>query len=162
MTRYTTEHTILTPTDTRISVEGWLQDTTYLLDTDKDDVYSFSFQPLTSTDHQRLFEAIERAVMIIEMNKDPYSKKVAKACCEDKYGLPYCSQLFKPKLNVDVEHPDLLYGKQVSLNLHFRDDPMGNVYLQGDYVDVYEGWNETPTPPSGELSPPTTTADDDW
>ena len=153
---YHEETTILTPVDTRIQVEAWLMNTDYLLDTDKDDVYSFTFQPLTTTDHQRLFEAVERAVMKVEMSKDYYSNKVAKACVEDRYGMPYCSQLFAPKVNVSVEHPDLLVGKQVSLNLHFRDDPLGNIFLNCDYCDFYEDWDRTP-----ELITPSDT-DDDW
>lgn len=139
---YHEERTILTPVDTQIRLEGWLMDTRHILEPNADEVYSFSFQPLTSNDHSRLYEAGERACMLVEMGKDPYSNKIVKPCYEDRQGLPYCSQLFKPKLNVVVEHPDILYGKEVSIAAHFRDDPLGNVYLQVDYCDLYNGWDE--------------------
>ena len=131
-------------------------DTRYILEPDADEVYSFSFQPLTSNDHSRLYEAGERACMLVEMGKDHYSNKIVKPCYEDKRGLPYCSQLFRPKLNVVVEHPEVLYRKEVSIAAHFRDDPLGNVFLQVDYADLYSGWDE-----QKELITPSDT-EDDW
>lgn len=157
MNTYTEECTILSPIETKIRLEAWLMEAKYLQETDADDVFSFSFQPLTSTDHQRLFEAGEKAMMMVELSKSPYSNKVAKPCYENKYGLPFCSQLFKPKLNIKVEHPDMLYGKEVSIAAHFRDDPTGRVYLQADYVDVYARWDGEPMEPNAVSDD-----DDDW
>ena len=137
MMTYETNRTILSPLTTSVRVEGWLQDTTHLTEPDSEGVYSFSFQPYTYQDHQRLFEVIEQGKMEVMMSGSRFSSKDAKAFVEDKSGQPYCSQLFPPKLNVEVENPDQLRGRQVSLALHLRDDPIGRIYLQADYCDCY-------------------------
>ncbi len=91
------------------------------------------------------------------MSSSRFSPKEAIAFVEDKKGTPYCSQLFRPKLNVDVENPDLLRGRQVSLALHLRDDPVGRIYLQADYVDCYSVSNGIdPTEDEVETNP------DEW
>lgn len=135
---YTEEKTLLTPTDTRVEIECWLGDCRFINKWNRHDEYHFNFYPLTQNDHQLLCEAGEAAVTRLLMSVDPYSKKEPRASYENKDGSFYCSQLFMPKVNVEFDHADQLYMQQASLKLHFRDDPLGKVYLQAEYVDLYE------------------------
>lgn len=139
---YTEEKTILTPLDTRVEVKCWLGDCRFINEWNRYDEYYFTFYPQTLDDHQLLCEAGEAAVTKLLMSVDPYSMKEARASYENRNGSFYCSQLFMPKLNVDFEHHDQLLRQQASLKLHFRDDPLGKVYLQAEYVDLYTSFSE--------------------
>lgn len=135
---YTEEQTILTPFDTRIEVECWLGDCQYINNRNRYDEFVFTFYPQTANDHQLLCEAGDAAVTKVLMGLTPYSKKEPRVNYENRDGSFYCSQLFMPKVNVDFEHTDQLLRQQASLKLHFRDDPVGKVYLQAEYVDLYD------------------------
>ncbi len=134
------EQTLLTPAETEIRIEAWLVDVDHLIEPDADDVYSVSFQPATSSDYQRFMEAAEMALMTVEMRLGSHSRKRPTKKVEDNRGMCQASQLFKPKLNIELEHPSLYYGKTASINGHFREDPLGNVYFQASYIDIY--WDE--------------------
>lgn len=134
---YEREQTLLTPGETELRIEAWLVGVDHLIESDRDDVYTVSFQPSTTSDYQRLMEAAEMALMTVEMRLGPHSRKRPTKCVEDKRGMCIASQLFKPKLNIMLDHPSLYYGKSVSINGHFRDDPLGSIYFQASYIDLY-------------------------
>ena len=159
---YRKERTLLIPTDTRVEVECWLGDCRFINKWNRYDEYRFSFYPQTANDHQLLCEAGEAAVTKLLMSVDPYSKKKPRASYENKDGSFYCSQLFLPKVNVEFDHPDQLQMQQASLKLHFRDDPLGLVYLQAEYVDLYEfvGFDDRLDVGSDGYEPQE--EDDDW
>lgn len=135
---YEREQTLLTPGETELRFEAWLVGVDHLIEPDRDDVYTVSFQPSTTSDYQRFMEAAEMALMTVELRLGPHSRKRPSKCVEDKRGMCIASQLFKPKLNIMLEHPSLYYGKSVSINGHFRDDPLGNIYFQASYIDLYQ------------------------
>ena len=134
---YIKEETILSPSETRFTIDAWLQDTDYLTEPNRDGVYSLSFTACSMSSHQNIFERVESAVMNVELRKSPYSNKVAKPKCENKRGEAFCSQLFAPKVNKELEHPSLYYGRKAEITLYLRDDVQGTIYLQADYVNLY-------------------------
>ena len=91
---YVDEPTILTPAETSFDVEGQLDDLKYFQHWNRFDEYVFTFQPRYPSDYNRIYEAVENAVMMVEMRKSPYSNKVAVSKCENKHGHPMCSQIF--------------------------------------------------------------------
>lgn len=153
-----TEGTILSPTETHWRCEAWLIDTDFIRNWNKFDEYVFSFSPETMTDHQMLFETIDNAKSLVEMRKSRFSTKerMNDKSSYEKNGFPYCSQLFQPKINVDFDHPDQLRGMRASLSGHIRDTADGRIYLQCDYVDLYE-YPELPTDSASVDG-----SDDDW
>ena len=153
---YEKEGTLLTPGETQIRIEAWLVDVDHLVEPDRDDVYTISFQPATTSDYQRFMEAAEMALMTVEMKAGPHSRKKPNKRVEDQKGMCVASQLFKPKLNIELDHPTLYYGKSVSINGHFRDDPLGNIYFQASYIDLYQD------DPENEYILPAPAIIDDW
>jgi hypothetical protein len=135
-----TETTILNPKETHLRIDVFLCDTENLTEPNGYGEYKFSFQPVSYGDYQLLMEAAESALMKVETSLSPYSTKRPAGCYENKYGQPFCSQLFKPIVEPELEDWELLH-KQASLSLHFRDAVDGKVYLQADYVDVYDPTN---------------------
>ena len=138
---------LLTPVESRWRCEAWLTDTRHLLSTNQFNEYLFGFQPQTCQDYQLLEELIEFMISLVEMRRGPHSIKTRMRDTGTRVGSRVqagqgtafmCSQLFAPRLNVKVEHPDLLYGKMVSLSGHIRDTKDGRLYLQCDYIDVYD------------------------
>jgi len=131
------ENTLLKPNDHRIVFEAKMMDSEFLIDPNRVGEFGCVLQPLTTTDHQRFFEAGERALTTVEWTKESYSRKEATAKYEDKYGMIVASQLNKPKLNVEVYHPYQLMNRDCSVNGFFRDLPDGEVVFNVDYVDFY-------------------------
>ena len=132
------EGTLLRPHETQLRFEAKVMDADYLLEPNSYGEYICTLMPLNMDDNQRFFEAAEQCLMLVEMRKDPYSRKVATAQYEDRKGFIIANQLFKAKLNIDVEHPDYLYNRDVSIAGHFRDLANGNVVFNIDYADFYE------------------------
>ena len=158
----TKEETILTPYETSISVECWLDDCKYIDSKNYEGMFSFSFSPLTMADYHRLEEHIEQAVMTVEFGKSQMSRKEPEASCKTKKGSFYTSQFFLPKVNVEYHYPEMLNGSEASIKLHLRDAADGTIYLQGEWVDLYEPvMPEEKTAPAvyHDTSPLT---DDDW
>ena len=135
---YSVEETILTPRDTKLKIECFLDDCQFIQSMNREGLYSFSFFALTMNGHQQLCEQVERAVMTVELGKGYDSRKVAQPKVENRQGGFYVSQMFLPKLNVEIDHPSQLYQKQADLSLHLRDDPTGNIFLQCSWVDFFE------------------------
>ena len=159
---YTPEETILTPHETTISIEVWLDDCKYIDKKNYEGMYSFSFSPLTMEDYLRLEEHIEQAVMTVEFGKSQMSRKEPEASCKTKKGSFYTSQFFLPKVNVEYHYPEMLNGSEASIKLHLRDSADGTIYLQGEWVDLYEpviSQVKEKALISHEITPLT---DDDW
>lgn len=129
---------VLNPYETGIVIDAILMDTEYLLDSDSDEVYRFTFAPATMYDHQRLFEHIEMCKMQVEMKSDPYSDKEPRFNGETASGFVRCTQMYAPKVSLEVEHWSQLHYMNASLNLNVNDDPTGCVYLNCAYCDPYE------------------------
>lgn len=134
---YVDEETILTPADTSFDVEGQLDDVKHFQHWNQHDNYVFTFQPKLPHDYNRIYEAVENAVMMVEMRKSPYSNKVAVPKCENKWGHPMCSQVYLPKLNIEFERSEELQGRDCLFTLNLRDAPDGSIYLNADYILVY-------------------------
>lgn len=158
LNEYTEERTILTPMDTRVEIECWLGDCRFINRWNKYDEYYFTFYPQTANDYQLLSEAGGDAISQLTMSLDPYSKKRPVAAYENRDGSFYCSQLFLPKVNVEFDHPDQLQMQVASLKLHYRDDPLGKVYLQAEWVDLYD----QVIPTTDETQTNEENGDEDW
>jgi hypothetical protein len=156
------EPTLLSPLETAWRCEAWLLDTRYIQHWNQFDEYVFSFAPQTMFDHQALFELIDNARSLVEMRKDRYSGKTrtADTSSYEKNGSLYCSQLFLPKLNIELPYADYLDGKLVSLAGYIRDSVDGRLYLQCSYCDVYEG--DEPQPDAAPSSDDASSIEDDW
>ena len=133
----TKEETLLTPHETQISIEAWLTDCKYIDKKNYEGCYSISFSPATDSDYARLEEQISNAVTQVEFRKSPDSRKIPDERCVNKDGSFYTSQLYLPICNVEYYFPEDLKGELASLNLHLRDSPTGEVFLQVGYVDLY-------------------------
>ena len=156
MTDYYNERTLLNPRDTALRMEGWLVDTSNIVNANRYGEFSFSLQPQTTDELQRLYEAVESAKMQMLMDCGRHSNKVPTSKIENKYGHIVCSQLFTPKFNIEFEHPDELAGREATFALHLRDCPRGNIYLQGDWVDLFSPTNGIDEPEKPEV------VFDDW
>ena len=133
---YVKEETILEPHKTQWRVDGWITDVDYLYSPNRYKEYIVKWQPLTHNDHQNLHEQLQQAIGQVQLSIGPYSNKVATPMYEDDMGQFYCSQLFMPKLNIEVPHPSELLGKTATFSGHIRELPLGQVVLQLDYLDV--------------------------
>jgi len=135
-----TEETLLTPLETSFSIEAYLYETTFIQTKNGYAECVFSFIGKTPGDYARLEEALHSAITEVERKKSPYSRKVATERCKQpgQKDVYYCSQLFLPKVNLEFNNPSELHLKEASLELHFRDDPDGDIYLQCSYVDIYD------------------------
>ncbi|AII46171.1 hypothetical protein KR49_06865 [Synechococcus sp. KORDI-49] len=132
------EETLLEPSETQIRFEAILQDADYLLKPNSNNEFVSTYIPLTMNDHQLFMEVGEKSLMLVDMLKSSYSRKVATKQYETRKGLIVASQLFPPKLNIDVEYPDYLPNRKVSVSGHFRDLDNGSVLFNIDYLDFYE------------------------
>lgn len=132
------EETILEPTSTRFNIDAYITDASYINALNRNGEFVLEFQPYSTTDHQMLLERCESAKATVMMGMSPYSNKKPKLCIENKYGVPFTSQLFAPKVNEEFEHADMLRGRQASLTVHLRDAVDGTIYLQLEYLDLYE------------------------
>jgi hypothetical protein len=134
------EETLLTPHETSFNIDVYLYDTTFIQSKNGYAECVFSFYPKTDYDDRTLSEALHQAITEVELKKSPYSRKVAQQRCKQpgQKDVYYCSQLFLPKVNVEFENPSELHLREASLELHLRDDPDGDIYLQCSYVDIYD------------------------
>jgi len=134
------EETILTPFETQFSLEVYLHDWEFLGVKNGFAEHVFYFAPKTPQDYSVIQEALHRALTDVELKKSPYSRKRAEQACRKpgQKDIYFCSQLFTPKVNVEIAEIDQRTVPEASLELHFRDDPDGKVYLQASYVDVYD------------------------
>ena len=107
-----------------------------------------------------LSPTLPKWVAKVQLGAGPHSRKEPTPACENSKGQFKCSQLFKPKLNVDPQHYSELIGKQATLCLHLRDDPTGKVYLQAEFVDLYEEVSY-PTDAKQDVAP-VVFEEDDW
>jgi hypothetical protein len=138
MTRtYSENFSVLKPNETQVVVDGWFIDTEHLLEPDADEVYSFIFAPWSRDDYDRIKECVDTCRMHIDMRSGPYSEKSFTFAGETKEGFIKCTQMFKPKLNIEAEHWSELVNKHASFNLWLNDDKTGRVYVNAAYVDVY-------------------------
>jgi hypothetical protein len=136
----TTNETILNPKQTQIRFDCWLRDTDNISEPNGYGEYVFTVQPVSVGDHQLIFEAGATAQSQVEMSLDPYSSKVVRNCYESKMGEPVFSQLFQPIVAPEMESWELM-NRQASITAHFRDSVDGKVFLQADYIDVYDPLN---------------------
>ena len=147
------EVTLLEPFETQVRFEARVVDADYLLEPNSYGEYICTLMPLNMDDNQRFFETAEQCVMLVERRKDLYSRKVATAQYEDKKGFIIANQLFKAKLNIDVQHTDYLFNRDVSITGHFRDLANGNIVFNIDYADFYETDSRTAFQVELELNP---------
>jgi len=132
------EETLLSPNEHRIVFEAKVVDSDYLYDPNRYGEYRCVLQPLSTTDYQRFYEHGELALTTVERSKASYSRKVATAQYEDRYGMIVANQLNKPRVNIEVYSPLQLIDRDCSVNGFFRDLPNGNVVFNIDYIDFYD------------------------
>ncbi len=132
------EETLLKPFETQVRFEAKILDADFLITPNRFDEYVCILMPLTMNDNQTFFETGESSLMMVEMRKGQYSRKIATAQYESKNGFIISNQLFKPELNIKDENPHYLPNRDVSITGHFRDLQNGNVVFNIDYADVYE------------------------
>lgn len=132
------EETILTRERTLLEVDVKLVDTEHMLKNNSYGEYVFTFQPLTSYAYQALQEACESAVTMVELYKSPYSQKEPRLQVCKKGSYFYCSQLFAPKVSEELEHYSLYSMRDATLKLHLREDCAGDIYLNAEYVDLFD------------------------
>lgn len=157
---YSKTETILTPKDTEIRCEAWIIDADYALKPNRYNEYELTFQPYNQHDYGRIKEVVNTALRDV----DYYSPEMAATdATETNDGYFKCSQLFLPKVNKELFYPEMeLLNKQVSLKLHLRDDPVGKVYLQCSYIDLYEEDTRTQFEIDMEENPNQPPDDIDW
>lgn len=135
MNYQTKTETVLTPLETTMNIEAWILDSKYILTPNNDNVYEFTFQPISQHDYGVIREAVMSALRQVEIST--YVSATDET--ESKDGLLKCSQLFAPKINKEIKCPDMDFQyKQVSLKLHLRDDAANRIFLQADYIDFFE------------------------
>jgi hypothetical protein len=136
MNYQTKKETVLPPIETTMNIEAWIIDSKYVDTPNRDGEFEFTFQPYVQTDYGYLKEVVMSALRTVDMSA-PYVNSTDLT--ETKSGLFKCSQLFQPKLNKELMCPEMeLQNKQVSLKLHLRDDVAARIFLQCDYIDMYE------------------------
>ena len=104
-------------------------DTTNLFIKNGFNEYSFSFQPKQMSDHQILCEHLEDAKRQVEMIKPPWSTKEVRLHHLNMKKEFLCSQLFAPKVNLEVQHTSELYSRPASITLFLRDAIYGTIYI---------------------------------
>ena len=135
MNYQTKTETVLSPFKTTMNVEAWILDSKYILTPNNDNQYVFTFQPINNHDYGRISEAVMTALREVEIAT--YVEATDET--ENKAGFLQCSQLFAPKINKEIQCPEMDFEyKQVSLKLHLRDDVANRIFLQADYIDFYE------------------------
>lgn len=132
------EETILNPVKTRFEVNVRIQDASYLFVKNGYMEHRFKFYPLKMEDNYILEHKIASAIKDLKEQKPDWSKKIPTPQCKSRRGLYYCSQLFSPKTNKVFEKPEDANGTYASLTLHFREDPVGDIYLQCEYCDFID------------------------
>ena len=133
------EETLLQRNDTFVEIEAILYRPDNLFEPKYGGWY-FRFAPLTNTDTRALEDAMKDAVKQLNRAKPRLSRKQPTLKCLDR-GLYYCDQLFAPKTNIQFEDKWEARDQHISLKLHFRDDPDGNIFLQCEYCDFMDPFN---------------------
>lgn len=133
---YVKEETILEPYKTEFRTEGFIRDVDYLYSPNRYGEFSVSWIPLTDAHGQQLDEQLQGYVSQVQLSISPYSRKVATPQYENNKGEFFSSQLYAPKVNIEVPHPTELIGKTATFVGHVRDLPMGQIVLQLGYLDV--------------------------
>lgn len=132
------EHTILKPFECRFEIDVNLFDCDYIAEPNGKGLFTFNFIPDTGNDYMLLenasFDALNQAMSGVS----PDSNKELQLCYEGRSGVIFTSQLFQPKLNLTFYNPYELENRKASLTCHWRDSVDGKIYLQAEYVDVYE------------------------
>ena len=154
MNYQTKKETILSPYETTMNIEAWITDAKYIQTPNRFDEYVFTFQPLSYHDYGRISEAVMTALQQVEIS----SYETATDHTETKDGSFICSQLFAPKINKEINCPEMDFEyKQVSLKIHLREDVANRVFLQCDYIDFFEedviepGVSDDWVPPEGYI-----------
>ncbi len=175
--------TILKPTDTKIQFDAIIQSnhirkelTLFKSDLvinggtgDKGNrfIYSFDFIPATFEDYSKLEQLVENIILsqtssdYMLLGENYFSDGInitdwAERHHHDNSNYCACSQLFQPKLNID-ESEDLK-NKYAHINGHLRNDPTGVIFLQTDYIDVFE----IPTKVELDQDAASVDLEDDW
>jgi hypothetical protein len=128
---------VLEPYKTGIVIDAILLDTEHIIDSDADEVYSFTFGPYSADDDYRLTEHIAMCKSNVELLSGPHSNKDIRFVGEAAAGFIRCTQMYPPKVSLKVEHWSELQYKPVTLNLCVNDDARGRVYLNCAYCDPY-------------------------
>ncbi len=136
--RYIKEETILTPVSSEFRIEGLLWDVENLLTPDYGGLYTFTFQPMSYIDQQQLLEHAEQCLARCRMEAGSSSTRDFRLNVEDRKGMPVVSQLYAPKLNVELDHWSLYHGRNATIQLFLRDDSAGEIFLNAGYVDLDE------------------------
>ena len=133
------EPTILTPSKTQFTIEVLLQDTEYIYEMGQQygevDSYKFTAQPIHYDDCRLIEDMVEQAKETVYINAGPHSKKNAVGATYDKYHFLLFNQLFAPKVSGEQIEFYNLHQRQARIKGHLRENPMGVIYLQADYVD---------------------------
>ena len=133
-----TEKTLLSPTETEISLEIKVMDADNVIEPNRYGEYVLVFMPLCHTEEQRFHEMAEKAMMDVERRKAQYSyKEPNKKFITPRDKFFYATQLFPPKINDKNLHPDHMYNRDASIKGHFRDLPNGDIVFNIDYIDFY-------------------------
>ena len=135
---------LFAPYENIVRIEGRLSDCEYIDTPNALGQYVFSFHILEMMDHCKLENTVDELLSEWDRKKSwqigPDEWMTATNKVYGKHGEVVCSQLFAPKLpnSPDEYFINKLPGTVVSLKLHFRDDPVGNLYCQCEYIDIYE------------------------
>ena len=132
------EHTILQPFRTRFEIDVELWDCKYIAEPNGYGLYLFSFSPSTGNDFYLLDTASNEALHQAMSGVSPDSNKELELALEDAKGFVCSSALFAPKVNKEFNDSYELEGRKASLTAHFRDSVDGKIYLQAEYVDIYQ------------------------
>ena len=132
---------ILTPNDTLFRIDCFLAETDYIEEKHQD-LYEFSFLPLTQDGYNTIEEHCSNAETKVEIElMSCHHNKTIEAITEGDNGTIYVSQFFKPILNLKIEElegVDPLRNRTATLTLHLRDAVDGKIYLQCEYIDFFE------------------------
>ncbi len=156
--RYDTKP-ILSPHETELRLEGIMMDARHILEPNRDGEFVFEFMPSTANDYHRVESKVRELLSKWDQQKGWFEGMSATEKVFGDRGCLVVSQLYAPKLPTGITRFYELHNKNVSLKLHFRDDPVGNLYLQCSYVDLYE--RVAPAVEEVEVDP-NYDPDDDW
>ena len=141
---------VLNPVDFSLRIDGLIRSHKHLLESDVDDVYSFTFQPQTTDDLHRLLDVANTALDTATKATASYDIREFKLNHGDILDIKV-SQLFAPKVTPsDIEPWDNLRGRAASLSLQYQDDCYGNIYCECSYVDFYDRQNGVVDEPVSE------------
>lgn len=154
------EETLLVPHEHSFRIEAWLYDCKYLNSMNTYGEFCVEFAPYSPDDDITVTECLDNAITMVELLKDPYSRKVPRPKVQRRSGIFYSNQLFVPKVNVNYQYTDELVGKLASVSGYLRDLPDGEIVINVSYVDVYDDTNGIDDAAPAAVD--TTVTDDDW